>query len=54
MKIEEIIEEIKDEELLELYFSLAYKFNNSLNDVKLDKLFAVEDETLRRMKKDEI
>ena len=52
MKIEEIIEEIKDEELLELYFSLAYKFNNSLNDVKLDKLFAVEDEILRRMKKE--
>ena len=52
MKIEEIIEEIKDEELLELYFSLAYKINNDLNDVKLDKIFAVDDEILRSMKKE--
>lgn len=48
------IEEIKDRELLEKYFLLAYKFNNGLNDVELDKLFAVEDEILRRMKKNEI
>ena len=48
------VEELTDKDLLEKYFLLAYEFDDGLNDIKLDKLFAVEDEILRRMKKDEI
>ena len=48
------IEEITDKDLLEKYFLLAYEFDDGLNDVQLDKLFTVEEEILRRMKKDEI
>ena len=45
------IEEITDKDLLENYFYLACHFNEGLDDFKLDKLFALEDEILRRMKK---
>ncbi|MBS6602040.1 MAG: hypothetical protein ACLR02_02320 [Clostridium sp.] len=49
------LEKFSDKELLEKYFVLACAFNDDgLNDVKLDKLYTVEDEILRRMKKDEI
>lgn len=43
------VEELKDKELLEKYFYLATKFNDGLDDIQLDKLYAVEDEILRRM-----
>nr|DAY60608.1 MAG TPA: hypothetical protein [Caudoviricetes sp.] len=42
-----------DKELLEEYFYLACKFNDGLDDLKLDKLFAIEEEILRRMKRNE-
>ena len=48
------VEELTDKELLENYFHLACHFNEGLNDVKLDKFFAVEEEILRRMGKNEI
>ena len=48
------VEELKDKELLEKYFYLACHFNEGLDDIQLDKLYAVEDEILRRMKKHEI
>lgn len=48
------VEELTDKELLENYFHLACHFSEGLNDFQLDKLYAVEDEILRRMKKDEI
>ena len=47
-------QELANKALLEKYFCLAVKFDNGLNDVQLDKLFTVEEEILRRMKKDEI
>ena len=46
------IEEITDKDLLEKYFLLAYEFDNGLDDFQLDKLYAVEEEILRRMKKE--
>lgn len=48
------VEELTDKELLDNYFHLACHFSEGLNDFELDKLFAVEDEILRRMKKNEI
>lgn len=48
------IEEITDKELLEKYFFMASIFSKGLDDAQLDKLYALEDEILRRMKKDEI
>ncbi len=48
------VEELTDKELLENYFHLACHFNEGLNDVKLDKFFAAEEEILRRMGKHEI
>jgi len=49
------LEKLSDKELLEQYFVLACDFNDDgLNDVKLDKLFATEEEILRRMGKHEI
>ncbi|MFQ9545575.1 MAG: hypothetical protein ACLR02_11205 [Clostridium sp.] len=52
------LKEIEDKELLEKYFSLTLeycsdtwdKFSKGLGDAKLDKLFEVEEEILRRMK----
>ena len=48
------LEELSDKDLLEKFFYLASKFDDGLDDFKLDKLFATEDEILRRMKKDEV
>ena len=48
------VEELTDKDLLEKYFLLAYEFDDGLNAVQLDKLFAVEEEILRRMGKHEI
>lgn len=48
------VEELTDKDLLEKYFLLAYEFDDGLDDFKLDKLFAVEEEILRRMGKNEI
>lgn len=48
------IEEITNKDLLEKYFYLASLFSKGLDDTQLDKLYALEDEILRRMKKDEI
>ena len=49
------LEKLSDKELLEKYFVLACAFNDDgLNDVKLDKFFAAEEEILRRMGKHEI
>lgn len=49
------LEKLSDKELLEKYFVLACAFNDDgLNDVKLDKFFAAEEEILRRMGKNEI
>lgn len=50
----EEFKKITDEELLEKYFLLAFIFDSGLDDAQLDKLFTLEDEILRRMKKDEI
>lgn len=49
-----VLEKLSDKDLLEKYFYWASKFDDGLDDFKLDKLFAVEKEILRRMKKDEV
>lgn len=46
-----LLETLSNKELLEKYFYLATKFNDGLDDIQLDKLYAIEDEILRRMKK---
>ena len=48
------LEKLSDKDLLEKYFYLASKFDDGLDDFKLDKLFAIEKEILRRMEKNEI
>ena len=46
-----LAQELSNKALLEKYFCLAVKFDNGLNDVQLDKLFATEKEILKRMGK---
>lgn len=51
------LDEIEDEELLSKYFSLTLeccsdtwdKYSKGLGDTKLDKLFDIEEEILKRM-----